>query len=108
MTALDIYDLYRALYSFKHIFTYFNDEPVKLVEISRVKNRENIYQAYHAGRIDFSWKTKTLMVWCADGNCIEVHKLIVGKKTLSASDFNNGYLRKINEPHRRKFDCVQS
>lgn len=100
MSALQIYDLYRALYSFKSIQTTFRGEQVKLLEIS--KPNLELSDDHAAGHIKFSWKCKKLVVSCYDGSVIKVSKLIIGKKALSASDFNNGFLK--NKLHEHKFE----
>ncbi|XP_070503323.1 methionyl-tRNA formyltransferase, mitochondrial [Chironomus tepperi] len=96
MTAMQIFDLYRSLYSFKNLTTTFRNEQVKLLEISRtssfVQNEDRI-----AGQIKFCWKSKKLLVRCVDGLDIEINKLSISKKVMTAKDFNNGFLRKRTE-----------
>lgn len=102
MSARDVFNLYRALYSFKHIQTTFNEEIVKLMEISYepagISDSETMMPV---GYVTFCRKTKRLLVTCADRKCIEISKLTIGKKKImSAMDFNNGFLKKCNENFR--------
>lgn len=102
MTALQVYDLYRAIYSFKPVLTFFRNETVRLLEISKVDSSSNEYNAV-AGHMKFHWKSKKLTVTCCDGNSLEILKLSIGKKVMNARDFNNGFLTKIKE-NERKFE----
>jgi methionyl-tRNA formyltransferase len=93
MTEVEVYDLYRAVYSFKNLTTTFNSEVVKLIEVSRSSGLQETDRQSNAGHLKFCWKTKRLLVTCSDKNAIAISKLSIGKKTLSANDFNNGYLK---------------
>ncbi|XP_049546504.1 methionyl-tRNA formyltransferase, mitochondrial isoform X2 [Anopheles darlingi] len=102
-TALQVYDLYRSLYSLAPLKTWFCGEPIKLFEIAyrhdQTKATNRIERV--PGCIEYSRKTKQLIVWCCDGFCIEVLKLAVGgKKTLTAQDFHNGFLSKVAHSQR--------
>lgn len=92
MTSTQVYDLYRSLYSFKHIITTFRKEPVKILELIRPTDTQNDPQL--PGFVRFCWKTKRLLVRCSDQKDVEVVRLSIGKKVMSAADFNNGFLRK--------------
>lgn len=97
MTTIQVFDLYRSLYSFKHITTTFRNEQVKLLEIARTSNTTQNDDKKKAGYIKFCWKSKTLLVRCIDELDIEIIKLSIGKKVMSAIDFNNGFLKKRKE-----------
>lgn len=97
MTAMQIFDLYRSLYSFKHITTTFRNEQVKLLEVARASNTAQNDDKKKTGHIKFCWKSKRLLVKCIDGLDIEIIKLSIGKKVMSAIDFNNGFLKKRKE-----------
>lgn len=97
MTALEVYDLYRSLYTFKQLQTTFKNETVKILEISKIDSDEHM----SAGHLKFLWKSKKLVVTCCDGKCIEILKLSVGKKVMNARDFYNGFLSKDDE---KKFE----
>ncbi|XP_050099071.1 methionyl-tRNA formyltransferase, mitochondrial isoform X2 [Anopheles aquasalis] len=101
--ALQIYDLYRSLYSLAPLKTWFCGEPVKLFEIAYCHDQSNAKKQTEKapGCIEYSRQTKQLLVWCCDGFCIEVLQLSIGrKKTLTAQDFHNGFLSKV--AHSRK------
>jgi methionyl-tRNA formyltransferase len=101
MSALEVYDLHRALYSFKSLTTTFRNEVVKLLEVS--KNESDVDHV-EPGCIKFSWKLKKILVGCRDGKSIAVSKLSLGKKTMSASDFRNGFLSKLDHDRDKKFE----
>lgn len=98
MTALQVHDLYRSLYSFKHLLSKFKNEPIKILEISKIDQKSDHMAA---GHLKFLWETKKLIVTCCDGNSIEIVKLSIGKKVMSARDFYNGFLSKISESERK-------
>lgn len=101
MTAKDVYNLYRSLYSFKFGTTYWHGEPVKLKELSYDSSLPEERQ-YEPGTIKYSHKLKCLKVFCANGQAIQVFSLGIAKKSkMSARDFNNGFLNKRPESERR-------
>jgi methionyl-tRNA formyltransferase len=93
MDSLNIYNLHRSLYSFKHITTSFRNESVKIVEL-KYDHSQNPAEQKPSGFIKYCWKNKSLLVQCIDNKFIEIFKLSVGKKkVMSALDFHNGYLK---------------
>lgn len=103
MSAREVFNLYRSIYSFKHVTTIFNGEPAKLIEIAKPDGTQpETNSNLLPGRAVFCKKSKKLLVMCADSNFIEIRQLTIGKKkAMSAADFNNGFLRKCSEPDRR-------
>lgn len=99
MSASEVFDLHRAVYSFKSIMTSFKGEQVKLLEVAR--SSDSSQQQFIAGHIKFLWKSKKILVGCSDGRAIEVGKLSLSKKTMSAKDFNNGFLSKISDDEKK-------
>lgn len=102
MTAKEVFNLYRATYSFKNIHTTFNNEPVKLLEIAKLEsdqNDVNLTSCQPPGHLFYCKKSKKLLCKCADGKNIEIKQLTLGKK-MSAADFNNGFLKKIKDDER--------
>lgn len=98
MSAKQVYDLYRSLYSFKHATTCWDKEVVKLKEIRLGHENCDLIP----GSARFSRKTRALAVTCADAREIEVVSLGIGKRSkISATDFRNGYLLKVEEPLRK-------
>ncbi|XP_063704770.1 methionyl-tRNA formyltransferase, mitochondrial [Culicoides brevitarsis] len=99
MTAKDVYNLYRSVYSFKFITTYWRDELIKLKEISLDVTPQT--EQNKPGFIKYSYKSKCLKVFCADGNAVNVYILGNNRKNkMSAADFNNGFLSKRPESER--------
>lgn len=101
MTALEIYDLYRALYSYKHVSTTFNCEPVKFIEVKLAYDDQLQSDVVVVGRIKFCRKSKKLFARAVDGNYVEIVKLLVGKKVMTAIDFNNGFIKNVSELERK-------
>lgn len=103
MTASDIFNLYRAIFTFKNMQTSFNNEPVKIIEISRLKKDDfkEIDFKHSPGHLVFCKKSKKLLVKCVDSAFIEIKQLTIGKKkAMSAADFNNGFLKKFGKNER--------
>lgn len=103
-TARYICNLYRALYSFKWLTTDWHRRRVKIKEIV-LKSHENTDESnaiMSPGRIEYDKLNKCLRVYCCDGSYIRVQKLgLEGKKSeMSAADFNNGFLKKVDRAQR--------
>lgn len=97
MSSAEVFDLHRAVYSFKSIMTSFKGEQVKLLEVTRSSDISH----HAAGHIKFLWNSKKILIGCSDRKAIEVGKLSLSKKTMSAKDFNNGFLSKISDDEKR-------
>lgn len=94
MNAEQIYNLYRAMYSFKAITTRWQQHLVKLIEMRKDHNEE-CRSDKRPGTVEYVKSEKILKVVCSDRRCIIVTKLgIEGKKVMSAMDFNNGFIKK--------------
>lgn len=94
MSAEQIYNLYRAMYSFKPITTRWQQQLVRLIEIRKDSNKE-FRSNKRPGSVEYAKSDKVLKVVCSDRRCIVVTKLgIEGKKIMSAMDFNNGFIKK--------------
>lgn len=99
MTGKYIFNLYRALYSFKHLTTTWQKQNVQIFEIENCDNliSEPNWDASRPGTITFVKNENSLHVKCADGSIVKIIKLqLEGRKMLLARDFNNGYLKKVN------------
>lgn len=104
MTAEHIYNLYRALFSFMSIQTKWQNVTVKFYEISKLPKTNHDHQK--PGTVEYVKQGKFLKVTCIDGQCIGVHRLgMVGRKEMSASDFNNGFVKKLQSSNEK---CFQS
>lgn len=105
-TARYIYNLYRALYTFKWLTTDWHSRRVKIKEID-LRSNENVDNESNVsillpGRIEYDKLNGCLRVYCCDGSYIRVKKLsLEGKKSeMSAADFNNGFLKKVDRAQR--------
>lgn len=104
MSSTDVYNLYRSIFSFKHMQTSFNNEPLKLIEIARVDTTDSPEDNKHCppGQLFYCPKSKKLLIKCADENFVEIRQLSIGKKkAMSAADFRNGFLKNCDESDRK-------
>ena len=100
MTASNIYNLYRALYTFKNPLTSFHGEPVKLIEINYDQNQQE-NKNLKIGEIKYCKIQNVLLVQCKDYKSVGILKLSIGKKKImTARDFNNGFLKKCIESEK--------
>lgn len=100
MTATDIYNRYRALFTFKALNCKFLTKSLEMLEIklppAGLKSPFTVN--HHPGTVEYIKERKCLQVKCANETFLEVFKLRVeGKKAMSAMDFNNGFLKKLNK-----------
>lgn len=104
MTSKEIYNRYRALYSFLQLNTTWHNSSVKFIEMSINNNQEKVIIGnpfYLPGFVEFSKNEKCLKVLCKDGYYLNISKIKVeGKKVMSAIDFNNGFLKKCPKDQR--------
>lgn len=99
MSAEQIYNLYRAMYSFKPVTTRWQQHLVKLIEMRKDSNEE-FRSDRRPGSVEYVKSDKILKVVCSDGSCIIVTKLgLEGKKIMSAADFNNGFIKRATANH---------
>lgn len=95
-TALEIYNLYRALYSFKPLTTRWNNLHVKLIELTLSKS--DVVRIEPPGTVEYIKLDKCIRVFCGNGSSVCVYKLALeGKKTMSAADFYNGFFTKCKD-----------
>lgn len=93
MTAQQVYNLYRALYSFKPITTKWQQYVVKLIDI-RPDDKRSIDSHLSAGTFQYVKSEKSIRVCCADGRFVLVNRIgIEGKRVMSAMDFRNGFMK---------------
>ncbi|XP_065203709.1 methionyl-tRNA formyltransferase, mitochondrial [Planococcus citri] len=115
-SAQEIYNQYRALSHLFPLKTRWFDMTVKLLDVSvdeieifnpknqkvikNMRTKENVFP----GIVEFSRKRALLRVQCKDGKWVCVREIIVsGKKSLSASEFYNGYMSKVENSMDRRF-----
>jgi methionyl-tRNA formyltransferase len=99
MKATEVYNLYRSIYTFKHLQTSFNNEPVKIIDIGKPQHVvDESRNCNGPGHLTFCKKSKQLFVECGDGKLIEIKQLTIGKKkAMTAKDFDNGFLKKCSQ-----------
>lgn len=100
MSAMQVYNLYRALFSYKRLYTSWHGELVRIAEVTPSVDSDSTATAAPKppGTVEYCRTTRELRVWCADGRTVGVRQLsVAGKRAGSAADFNNGYLRKTAE-----------
>lgn len=91
-SAIEVYNLYRALYSMKPLTTTWNSLQVKLIEI---KISSDAVSTEPPGTIEYFKIERYLKVICGNGRSICVHRLgLEGKKVMTAAEFYNGFLGK--------------
>lgn len=103
MTSQYICNLFRALYSFKWLQTYWHGRKVSIKEIYISEMSTNSKSVDHRppGHVEYDKKFKYLRVHCIDGQCVRIKRLkIEGKREMSASEFNCGYITKVNSCDR--------
>ncbi|RZC32200.1 methionyl-tRNA formyltransferase, mitochondrial, partial [Asbolus verrucosus] len=95
MTARQIYDLERALDGVFHLQTMWKDTPVKLISVSQGEFSSTVYDKFNPGFVVYDKQKKILKILCSNSQFIIVEKVgVVGKKIMTATDFNNGYVKK--------------
>lgn len=95
MTATQVYNLGRALEGVLPLTSKWKNVPVKLYEVQRSEIEKIESCEAKAGYVVYDKSDKLLKVKCADGNWISIRQVgVVGKRTMSATDFNNGYVKK--------------
>lgn len=96
---MDIYNLSRALHDLYPLCTKWGDLILKLYNI-KLCNTEKI-NCIQPGVMRYDKIVKLLKVQCCDGNWISVANAAVpNKRMMSASDFNNGFLKKVEQDKR--------
>uniref|UniRef100_A0A182W5M6 Methionyl-tRNA formyltransferase, mitochondrial n=1 Tax=Anopheles minimus TaxID=112268 RepID=A0A182W5M6_9DIPT len=104
-TAVRIYDLYRSLYGLRPLLTTFGGDVVKIFKLSfnREQSLPTQTMPNEPGHVEYSKRTKQLLVRCGDGRLLAILQLSVGgKKILTGQDFYNGFLSKV-DPSERYF-----
>lgn len=81
--------------------TNFKNESVKILEIAKATIDPKVEDYDPPGYLKFCKKLKKLLVKCCDGNFIEIKQLSIGKKkVMTATDFNNGFLKKCEKSEK--------
>ncbi|XP_037027529.1 methionyl-tRNA formyltransferase, mitochondrial [Bradysia coprophila] len=95
-SALEIYNLYRALYSFKPLATRWNDRQVRITKM--MYSSSDAVSTRPPGSVEYNKLDKYLKVICGNGCSVRVLNLgLEGKKVMSANEFYNGFLSKVKD-----------
>lgn len=95
MTAIDVYNLHRALFGVYSLTTKFKDRQMKLFDAFIVDHNESNLDL-SPGTIEYCNNTNSIKVLCKDKKYINFRSLrIIGKKEITALDFYNGYIKNM-------------
>lgn len=98
MTARKIYATARSLYGLFPLQTKWKSNVVKLYDVNLVNNtNDNLILRTNVvpGLVIYDKKNEQILVCCAEHTFISVRRIgIVGKKPMTAKEFNNGYVKK--------------
>lgn len=75
---------------------------IKELDLSNNNSNSELRAGKLPGCVEYDVENKCLKVYCHDGTTIRVKRLgLEGKKSdMSAADFNNGFLKKVNQSQR--------
>lgn len=100
MTAREVFNLYRALYSFKSPRTTWHERKLRLIELKE-SSQSNATKLSAPGAVEYDRKEKCLRVRCVNQTTILISKLqLEGKRVFTANEFNSGFLKKVPENER--------
>lgn len=95
MTAIDVYNLHRALFGVYTLTTKFKDRQMKLFDAFLV-NQTQTNLDLSPGTIEYCNTTNSIKVLCKDKKYVHFRSLrIIGKKEITAVDFYNGYIKNM-------------
>ncbi|RVE54061.1 hypothetical protein evm_001184 [Chilo suppressalis] len=94
MNAVDVYNLYRAIYGLYSLTSKYRDKRVKLFGAFLYDTEETEKNNLPAGTLTYCHRTNAIKVLCKDNKYIYFKSIrIVGKREISALDFYNGYIK---------------
>ncbi|CAH0605387.1 unnamed protein product [Chrysodeixis includens] len=94
MTAIQVYNLYRAIYGLYPLNTTFNNKQMKLFDAFIHNCEQHTYKP--VGIPEYCEETKAIRILCKDRRYVHFRSLrIVGKRKISATDFYNGYIKTV-------------
>jgi len=119
-TAEEVFNLFRALNHIHQVTTYWFCQPLKLLHMKldditgfnpinkAAIAKLNLTNPIFPGLVEFSSKRSVLRVQCKDGRWISVSTILMpakknGKKCLTAVEFYNGFMSKIENTLDRRF-----
>ncbi|KAL0882463.1 hypothetical protein ABMA27_000936 [Loxostege sticticalis] len=105
MDALQVYNLYRAIFGLYPLTTTFRNKQMKLLNafLDTMEVEENNLPA---GTLQYCKRTNALKFLCKDKRYIYFKSVrIVGKREISALDFYNGYIKNTSVEKRSSIVC---
>ncbi|CAK1545840.1 unnamed protein product [Leptosia nina] len=101
MSAMQVYNLYRAIYGIYPLSTTFKGKPMKLFNAFLPKNNIE-YENKPFGCLEYCVNTDAIRILCKDSRYIHFKSLrILGKREISALDFYNGYIKNVSLDKRK-------
>ncbi|GJQ86677.1 hypothetical protein Trydic_g7857 [Trypoxylus dichotomus] len=95
ISARRIYNLSRALFGLYPLITKWNDLNIKLYDIKLCSPEKTT--CIQPGFVHYDRDSRLLKIQCLNSNWISVGSVgVSNKRKMSASDFNNGYLSKVD------------
>ncbi|KAK4881527.1 hypothetical protein RN001_004846 [Aquatica leii] len=95
LSSTSVINLDKALTGLYPLMTTFSDSPLKLYNVSTSASGNVSDGEIFPGTIRYCKESQIIEIQCADGKWIRVkHVGVPGKKMMTATDFNNGFLSK--------------
>lgn len=95
MTAVEVYNLFRAIYSLYPLTTTFKNKQMKLFD-AFIQDDKVDHSDKPVGTLEYSEEANAVRILCKDRRYIYFKSLrIVGKRQISALDFYNGYIKNV-------------
>ncbi|XP_026755580.1 methionyl-tRNA formyltransferase, mitochondrial [Galleria mellonella] len=106
MDALQVYNLYRAIYGLYPLTTKFRDKQMKLFNAFIQEDGTVADTSVPVGTLEYCQKFNAIRILCKDRKYVYFKSLrIVGKREISALDFYNGYIKNVSGNDRK---CIVS
>ncbi|KAL7294811.1 hypothetical protein TKK_0011741 [Trichogramma kaykai] len=102
MTAKNVCDLQRGLNGIYPLRTYFNNVPVKILNVKLVTDTSNIPHVHEKtpGITVYDKSTKKLYVCCKDDTWVSVEKIVIpDHRPLNSQAFGSGYIMNTKEKY---------
>ncbi|XP_053603283.1 methionyl-tRNA formyltransferase, mitochondrial [Plodia interpunctella] len=107
MDALQVYNLYRAIYGIYPLTTKFRDKPMKLFGAFITSPEDTADRNTSPGTVEYCKKSDALRILCKDRKYVYFKSVrIVGKREITAVDFYNGYIKNMSIEKRKLICCA--
>ncbi|XP_013190271.1 methionyl-tRNA formyltransferase, mitochondrial [Amyelois transitella] len=107
MDAIQVYNLYRAIYGIYTLTTKFKDKQMKLFNAFITNPEEIADSSVPPGTLQYCNKNESVKILCRDRKYVHFKSVrIVGKREISAVDFYNGYIKNLPTEKRKYLCCV--